>query len=114
MDDKDMKDSCSDYTANRSQIVRKLMNMKLAASFADSCSLALEQIQILVNQMVSAGYDVRATHDPVWCETILAKFPHDIVRPVLIATESKHNQTVGDLLIHLKKEIAAKIYVEKR
>lgn len=39
----------------------------------------------------------------LWCETILAKFPRDIVKPALISTKGEHNQTVEDLIGHPKK-----------
>ena len=64
--------------------------------------------------MISAGYDVRSTCDPMWGETILAKFPRDIVKPILIASQTQSKQTIDDLMALLKKEIAAKGYVEGR
>ncbi|VDL85984.1 unnamed protein product, partial [Nippostrongylus brasiliensis] len=99
---------------NRSQVVQKLVNLKPASNFSDSCSTVFDQIQKLVNQMVSAGYDVRDTCDPMWCETILAKFPSDVVKPVLLSNHSQAEQTTGNLIGQVKKEIAAKGYVEKR
>ncbi|VDP53024.1 unnamed protein product [Heligmosomoides polygyrus] len=78
------------------------------------CSAVFDQIQILVNQMVSAGYDVRKTCNPMWCETILAKFPRDVVKPVLLSNHTQDDQTIADLVSQLKKEIAAKAYVENR
>lgn len=102
------------HSVNRSHIAHKLISLKPANSYAESCSSAFDQIQILINQMVSAGYDVRRTCDPLWCEIILAKFPHDVVRPVLLSSHSQDSQTIGDLTAHLKKEIAAKAYLESR
>ncbi|EYB96025.1 hypothetical protein Y032_0154g2997 [Ancylostoma ceylanicum] len=99
---------------NRSQIVQRLVNLKPASNLADSCSAVFDQIQILVNQMISAGYDVRKSCDPMWCETILAKFPQDVVKPVLVSGQTIANQTIEDLLAQLRKEIAAKGYVENR
>lgn len=55
---KTLQQTYSDYSVNRSQIVQKLVNMKAASNFADSCSSSIEQIQVLINQMVVAGYDV--------------------------------------------------------
>ncbi|KHJ97486.1 hypothetical protein OESDEN_02537 [Oesophagostomum dentatum] len=69
---------------------------------------------MLTNQMIYAGYDVRSTCDPMWGETILSKFPRDIVKPILIASQTQSNQTVDDLMALLKKEFAAKGYVEGR
>ncbi|EYC25296.1 hypothetical protein Y032_0012g1809 [Ancylostoma ceylanicum] len=99
---------------NRSQIVQRLVNLKQASNFADSCSAVFDQIQILVNQMISAGYDVRKSYDPIWCETILAKFPQDVIKPVLVSGQTIANQTIEDLMAQLRKEIAAKGYVENR
>ncbi|VDL74695.1 unnamed protein product [Nippostrongylus brasiliensis] len=99
---------------NRSQVVQKLVNLKPASNVSDSCSTVFDQIQILVNQMVSTGYDVRDTCHPMWCESILAKFPSDVVKPVLLSNHSQAEQTIGNLIGQLKKEIAAKGYVEKR
>ncbi|PIO56510.1 hypothetical protein TELCIR_22090, partial [Teladorsagia circumcincta] len=109
-----LKESYCDYSTNRSQIVQKLMSLKAASNFADSCAAVLDQIQVLINQMVSAGFDVRNTCDPIWGETILAKFPRDIVKPVLITGQTLCKQTIGDLMGQLKKEVAAKSYVENR
>lgn len=51
---------------------------------------------------------VRKTCDPMWCETILLKFPHDVVRPVLLLNHTQNNQAIGDLIGHVKKKMAAK------
>ncbi|KHJ96463.1 hypothetical protein OESDEN_03572 [Oesophagostomum dentatum] len=99
---------------NRSQIVQKLVNLKSASDSADSCLVVYDHIHMLINQMVSAGYDVRSTNDPMWSETILAKFPRDIVKPVLVSGQMQDRQTIEDLMANLKKEIAAKGYVENR
>lgn len=111
---KTLKETYCNYSANRSQIVQKLLSMTEAHSNADSCLSVIEQIQVLINQMVSAGYDIRNTCDPMWSETILAKFPQDVIKPVLIVCQSQPNQTIEGLMGHLKKEIAAKGYVENR
>ncbi|PIO66108.1 hypothetical protein TELCIR_12191 [Teladorsagia circumcincta] len=60
-----LKETYCDYSTNRSQIVQKLVGMKEAANFADSCLFAFEQIQVLIKEMVSAGHDVRNTCDPM-------------------------------------------------
>lgn len=109
-----LKQNYSDDSTNRSQIVQKLAQLKPANNFADSCSDVFDQVHVLVNQMVSAGYDVRKTYDPMWCETILSKFPREVIKPVLILSKAQSNQTVEDLLGHLKEEVAAKAYVENR
>ncbi|EYB90298.1 hypothetical protein Y032_0221g2542 [Ancylostoma ceylanicum] len=109
-----LKESYCNYTTNRSQIVQKLVNMRFAFNTADSCTGVFDQIRVLTNHMISAGYDVRKTYDPMWCETILSKFPEDIVKPGLVASQSQDKQTIDDLLALLKKEIAAKSYVESR
>uniref|UniRef100_A0A7I4Z2P9 Integrase catalytic domain-containing protein n=1 Tax=Haemonchus contortus TaxID=6289 RepID=A0A7I4Z2P9_HAECO len=95
---------------NRAQIVQKLINMKPAANTAESCSTVFDNIQ--VHQMISAGHDVRRTCEPIWYEIILAKFPRDIVKPVLINGQSKDQQTIEDLMAQLKGEISAVLYVD--
>ena len=109
-----LKETYCDQTTNRSQIVQKLVNLRPANDTAESCSSIFDQIKMLTNQMISAGYDVRSTCDPMWGETILAKFPRDIVKPILIASQTQSKQTIDDLMALLKKEIAAKGYVEGR
>ncbi|KHJ92975.1 integrase core domain protein [Oesophagostomum dentatum] len=109
-----LQENYCNQPSNRSQIVQKLVNLKAANETADSCSMIFDEIKMLTNQMVSAGYDVRKTCDPMWSETILSKFPQDIVRSVLIAGQTLERQTIDDLIGTLKKEITAKSYVENR
>lgn len=111
---KTLKENYEDNSTNRSQVVQKLTKLRSASNFADNCSAVFDQINVLVNQMVSAGYDVRKSCDPMWCEAILSKFPRDIIKPVLIASKTQRNQTVDNLLGQIKEEIAAKVYVENR
>ncbi|VDO41669.1 unnamed protein product [Haemonchus placei] len=64
--------------------------------------------------MVSAGYDVRKTCDPMWYDTILAKFPRNLVKHVLLSNHTQDGQTNECLIGDLKKGITAKGFVENR
>nr|CDJ85819.1 Formate-tetrahydrofolate ligase domain containing protein [Haemonchus contortus] len=64
--------------------------------------------------MVSAGYDVRKTCDPMWYDTILTKFPRNLVKHVLLSNDTQDGQTIEDLMGQLKKEITAKGLVESK
>ncbi|KAK6742031.1 hypothetical protein RB195_009726 [Necator americanus] len=111
---KTLQENYSNHQCNRSQIVKKLVSMSVANNSADICSATFDQIRMLTNQMISAGYHVGKTCDPMWCETILSKFPEDIIKSVLVASQSQDRQTVDDLMNLLKTEITAKAYVESR
>ncbi|XGW34304.1 hypothetical protein V3C99_018278 [Haemonchus contortus] len=109
-----LQSSYSDLPVNRAQIVKKLFNLRSAGTSAESCLATFDQIQVLVHQMISAGYDVRNTCDPIWSESILSKFPQDVVKPVLKQGRSQDSTTTGELMAQLKNEIADKHYVEGR
>ncbi|KAK6762557.1 hypothetical protein RB195_023326 [Necator americanus] len=111
---KTLQENYSNHQSNRSQIVKKLVSMSVANNSADICSATFDQIRMLTYQMISAGYHVGKTCDPMWCETILSKFPEDIIKSVLVASQSQDRQTVDDLMNLLKIEITAKVYVESR
>ncbi|VDO52677.1 unnamed protein product [Haemonchus placei] len=64
--------------------------------------------------MVSAGYDVRKTCDPMRYDTIVAKFPRNIVKRVLLSNPTQDGQPIENLMGHLKKEITAISFVESR
>ncbi|KAL6734085.1 hypothetical protein Aduo_004665 [Ancylostoma duodenale] len=99
---------------NRSKIVQKLFELKSAGNRAGSCQEYFDSIKTLVNQMVSAGYDIRDTCDPMWTETILKKFPHEIVKDILVKNQETETMKVDDLLETLEREITAKAYIELR
>lgn len=99
---------------NRSTIVQKLFDLRPASKQGHSCQECFDTIKTLVNQMVSAGYDIRDTCDPMWSETILQKFPYEIVRDILVKNQSTDTLKIEELLDALEKEICAKAYVEQR
>ncbi|KAK6761185.1 hypothetical protein RB195_022302 [Necator americanus] len=111
---KTLQETYCNKSINRSQIMQKLVNMRPANSSADNSSVVFDQIHVLVNQMITAGYDVQNTCDPIWCEAVIAKFPSDIIQPVLISGQAFEQQTIEDLLAQIKKEVAAKSYIENR
>ncbi|PIO53477.1 hypothetical protein TELCIR_25187, partial [Teladorsagia circumcincta] len=99
---------------NRAKIVQRLIDMRPAANNADACYNVFDKIRMLINQMVSAGQDIRIAQDALWTEKILEKFPYSIVKNVLIATQSKDEVKIDDIMNELEKEIEAKKYVESR
>ncbi|KAK6009795.1 hypothetical protein OSTOST_25247, partial [Ostertagia ostertagi] len=86
-----LKKKFGDKANNRSQIVQQLLDLPKAATAAQKCVETLEKINDLVFQMVATGYDIRKKHDPMWIDTILAKFPYDIIKDCMKAssTDSK-------------------------
>ncbi|KHJ98653.1 hypothetical protein OESDEN_01374 [Oesophagostomum dentatum] len=70
----------SNQPVNRSEIVKRLFDLPHTGKKADSCQSCLDSITTLVHQMVSAGYDIRQTCDPMWIETVIKKFPYEIVK----------------------------------
>ncbi|KHJ85106.1 hypothetical protein OESDEN_15173 [Oesophagostomum dentatum] len=109
-----LKKRFSNQPVNRSKIVKRLFDLPHAGKKADSCQSCLDSITTLVHQMVSAGYDIRQTCDPMWIETVIEKFPYEIVKDVLIKNQEVDNITIQELLDIREKEIAAKAYVELR
>ena len=99
---------------NRSKIVQKLFDLKAPSKGAESCQDCFDAIKTLLHQMVSAGYDIRDTTDPMWTETILQKFPYEIVKDILVKNQETETMKVGTLLDVLEREIVAKAYVELR
>ncbi|KAK6028966.1 hypothetical protein OSTOST_04936 [Ostertagia ostertagi] len=92
----------------------KLFELKPASKKADSCQECYDSVKTLVNQMVSAGYDIRNTCDPMWSETILKKFPYEIVKNILVKHQETDTMEIDSLLEALDREITAKAYVESR
>ncbi|VDL74044.1 unnamed protein product [Nippostrongylus brasiliensis] len=45
-----LQENYCNQPTNRSQVVQKLVNLKPASNFSDSCSAVFDQIQILINQ----------------------------------------------------------------
>ncbi|KAK6010073.1 hypothetical protein OSTOST_24935, partial [Ostertagia ostertagi] len=99
---------------NRARIVRKLHNLQKADRSAESNEAVFDQICMLLNQMISAGQDIRNTNDAMWIETILGKFPQEIVEPVLMKMREKEDTTVETVLEMVEAEIATKAYVQAR
>ncbi|KHJ87534.1 hypothetical protein OESDEN_12689 [Oesophagostomum dentatum] len=99
---------------NRAKVVQKLIDMRPAANNAESCTLVFDRIRMLINQMVSAGQDIRNMQDALWTEKILEKFPYSIVKNVLISTQEKEEIKIEDIMEQLEKQIDAKKYVESR
>uniref|UniRef100_A0A7I5E795 Peptidase A2 domain-containing protein n=1 Tax=Haemonchus contortus TaxID=6289 RepID=A0A7I5E795_HAECO len=88
--------------------------MRPAANNAAACNNVFDKIRMLINQMVSAGQDIRIAQDALWTEKILEKFPYSIVKNVLITTQSKDEVKIEDIMNELEKEIEAKKFVESR
>ncbi|EYC43182.1 hypothetical protein Y032_0501g2606 [Ancylostoma ceylanicum] len=99
---------------NRAKVVQKLVDLRPAANNAESCTFVYDKIRVLINQMVSAGQDVRRMQDALWTEKILEKFPYSIVKNVLIATQEMDEIKIDDIKDAPEKQIEAKKYVESR
>ncbi|KHJ76291.1 hypothetical protein OESDEN_24089 [Oesophagostomum dentatum] len=99
---------------NRARIVQRLTLLRTANITAESCSYVHDKITMLINQMVSAGQDIRKTKDAMWTETILQKFPYEIVKNVLNAIKEKDEVYVEDVMQQIKSEISTKSYVDAR
>ncbi|KHJ99253.1 hypothetical protein OESDEN_00760 [Oesophagostomum dentatum] len=63
--------------------------------------------------MVATGYDVRKVHDPLWIDTIFARFPYDIIKTAMQSTDTS-TLTVEQLLDVLDTEITSKLVFENR
>ncbi|XGW21976.1 hypothetical protein V3C99_004717 [Haemonchus contortus] len=107
-----LKDKFGNRPVNRSKIIQKLFDLKAAAHNAKSCDDCLDSIKALVNQMVSTDYDIRATSEPMWTETIIKKFPYTIIKDVLAKYQDDKNITIGNLITLLEREISSKLFVE--
>ncbi|EYB93812.1 hypothetical protein Y032_0178g647 [Ancylostoma ceylanicum] len=99
---------------NRARIVQRLSFLRPANNSAESCTYVFDKISMLTNQMVSAGQDIRKSKDAMWTENILQKFPHEIVKNVLIAIKDRDELQIEDLMRQIESEISAKTYVESR
>ncbi|KAK6021222.1 zinc knuckle, partial [Ostertagia ostertagi] len=64
--------------------------------------------------MVATGYDIRKKHDPMWIDTILAKFPYDIIKDCMKASSTDSKLTVGRLLEELHEHVSSKALFENR
>ncbi|EYC10154.1 hypothetical protein Y032_0057g2793 [Ancylostoma ceylanicum] len=109
-----LKKKYGNKPTNRAKIVQKLIDMRPAANNAESCTYVYDQIRMLINQMVSAGQDIRNMQDALWTEKILEKFPYSIVKSVLISTQDQEETKIEDLMEELEKQIDAEKYVESR
>uniref|UniRef100_A0A7I4Z127 Peptidase A2 domain-containing protein n=1 Tax=Haemonchus contortus TaxID=6289 RepID=A0A7I4Z127_HAECO len=110
----ELKKKFGNKPTNRAKIVQKLIDMRAANNSAANCAAFYDKIRMLINQMVSAGQDIRAIQDALWTEKILEKFPHNIVKSVLISIQNRDNVTIGDVMQEVEKEITAKQFVESR
>ncbi|KAK6749210.1 hypothetical protein RB195_001670 [Necator americanus] len=99
---------------NRSKIVQRLMNIPKATSRAASCVATLDQVKDLVFQMIATGYDIRKKHDPLWIDTILAKFPYGIIKDCMKTITSGSRLTVGTLLEELQDNVSSRALFENR
>ena len=110
----ELKKKFGNKPINRAKIVQKLIDMRAANSTAEGCAAVYDKIRMLINQMVSAGQDIRAIQDALWTEKILEKFPYNIVKNVLTSIQDKNDATISDLMHEIEKEITAKKFVESR
>ncbi|KAL6742934.1 hypothetical protein Aduo_016027 [Ancylostoma duodenale] len=109
-----LKKKYGNKPTNRARIVQRLTFLQPANKTAESCTYVFDKITMLINQMVSAGQDIRKTKDAMWTETILQKFPYDIIKNVLIAIKGKEEANIEDVMEEIEKEISAKTYVQSR
>ncbi|EYC27635.1 hypothetical protein Y032_0009g837 [Ancylostoma ceylanicum] len=109
-----LKKKYGNKPTNRAKIVQKLIDMRPAANNAESCTHVYDKIRMLINQMVSAGQDIRNMQDALWTEKILEKFPYSIVKSVLISTQDQEETKIEHIMEELEKQIDAKKYVESR
>uniref|UniRef100_A0A1I7WFL4 BEACH domain-containing protein n=1 Tax=Heterorhabditis bacteriophora TaxID=37862 RepID=A0A1I7WFL4_HETBA len=99
---------------NRSSIVQNLHDLKPAINDAEKCLDVLEDINALVNQMESTGYNVRTTNDPMWTDAICKKFPYHILSKTLKMQNEKDTMTIEELLESLESEISSRHITERR
>ncbi|KAK6035397.1 hypothetical protein COOONC_27098, partial [Cooperia oncophora] len=85
---------------NRSKIAQRLLNIPKAPSRAASCANSIEQY----------GKE----HDPLWIDTILAKFPYEIIKDCMKTITSGSRLTVGTLLEELQDNVSARALFENR
>nr|CDJ84671.1 unnamed protein product [Haemonchus contortus] len=97
---------------NRAITVQKLAGVRAANNSAVNCAAIYDKFRKLINQMVSAGQDIRATQDALWTEKILEKFPYNIVKSVLISIQNRDNVTIEDVMQEVEKEITAEEFVQ--
>ncbi|KAK6762833.1 hypothetical protein RB195_023512 [Necator americanus] len=101
-----LQKKCGNKGNNRSKIVQRFMNIPQATSKAASCVATLDQVKDLVFQMIATGYDIRKKHDPLWIDTILAKFPYEIIKDCMKTITSGSRLTVGTLLEELQDSVS--------
>ncbi|XGW12069.1 hypothetical protein V3C99_013053 [Haemonchus contortus] len=100
--------------ANRARREQQLNELPRASRTAESCEKVFDDICMLLNQIISTGQNIRVCKDALWTETILSKFPKDIVEPVLLKMREHDDLTVDSILDFISGEISAKAYVQSR
>lgn len=88
--------------------MQKPVSLKPANSSSECCSSVFDQIQILIIQIVSAGYDVCRTSGTMWCETILTSF-HTTWSSQFCYQAIRTITKSSVIMAHLKKEITTKV-----
>ncbi|KAK6010119.1 hypothetical protein OSTOST_24888, partial [Ostertagia ostertagi] len=64
-------------TTARANVIQRLSHIQPATE--TTCEYVFDELRSLINEMVSSGYRVTDTRDPMWIEAILQKLPHNIV-----------------------------------
>ncbi|KAK6035549.1 hypothetical protein COOONC_26946, partial [Cooperia oncophora] len=107
-----LKKKYESKATSRSRIVQQLMDLPQSDRSAESNELVFDKICALLNQMTSAGQDIRQTNDAMWIEAIIHKFPRDIVEPVLIKMRENEDLAVDEIMNIIETEISAKAYIQ--
>ncbi|PIO54382.1 hypothetical protein TELCIR_24256, partial [Teladorsagia circumcincta] len=109
-----LKKKYSNKPANRARIVQQFRALRQADPKVENNEFVYDRICMLLNQMVSAGEDIRSTTDAMWTELILSKFHRNIVEPVLVKMREKEDATIENIMEMIEAEIGARSYIQSR
>lgn len=104
-----MKKNYDNAVIARANIIKRLSYLQPTREH--SSETVFEELRSLVNEMVSSGYNVIDTDDPMWIEAILQKLPREIVQEFLRENKNEESYTVGQTLESSKIVIAHDNYI---
>ncbi|KAK6027215.1 hypothetical protein OSTOST_06758 [Ostertagia ostertagi] len=98
----------------RANVINRLVSLRPAKQGPASCGEVIDEIRCLINEMISSGYRISDTQDPMWIETILKKFPRRVVEELLRESNNGESSTVGEILNKLDAIISKVLMGEKK
>ncbi|KAK6032146.1 zinc knuckle [Ostertagia ostertagi] len=107
-----LKKKYDNVTTARANIIHRLSNLQHTKD--NTGETIFDELRSLVNEMVSSGYNVVVTRDPMWTEAILQKLPKHIVEEFLRENKDGESFTIGETLDRLETVITRYKYVNQR